>query len=75
LGSVVVNTLRDVGRKNIGKAQFFLKATKDTKKDIMGAINVDVLIGENQISYPRINGSGNDFINNLYDLGLSMYDN
>jgi len=48
-----------------------LKATKDTKKDI----NVDVLIGENQFSYSRINGSGNDFINNLYDLGLSMYGN
>jgi hypothetical protein len=52
-----------------------LKATKDTKKDIMGAINVDVLIGENRISYSRINGHGNDFINNLYDLGLSMYGN
>jgi hypothetical protein len=52
-----------------------LRATKDTKKYIMGAINVDVLIGENQISYSRTNGSGDDFINNVYDLGLSMYGN
>jgi hypothetical protein len=71
---VVVNTLSNVGRKNIRKAQF-LKATKDTKKDIMDAINVDVLIGENQFSYSITNGSGNDFIKKLYDLGLSMYGN
>jgi len=31
----------------------------------MGARNFNVLIGENQISYSIINGSGNDFMNNL----------
>jgi hypothetical protein len=31
----------------------------------MGAKYVDVSIGENEISYPKINGSGNDFMDNL----------
>ncbi len=31
LGSVVVDTLKDVGRKNIGKAQFFWKQQKTPK--------------------------------------------
>jgi hypothetical protein len=30
-------------------------------------------LGENQISYSKINGSGNDFMNNLYNHGLSIY--
>ncbi len=38
----------------------------------MGDINIDVLIGVNYISYLRINWSGNDFMNNLYDHVLSM---
>jgi hypothetical protein len=43
LGNTLGITLKDVG-----KAQtFFLKAINDTKKDIMGAINVNVLVGEN----------------------------
>jgi hypothetical protein len=33
---------------------------------------VNVLIGEHKISYARINGNENDFMNNLYDHGLSM---
>jgi hypothetical protein len=54
---------------------YFLKAINDTKKDIMGAINVNVLVGENEFSYFRINGREFDFMDNLYDLGLSMYGN
>jgi hypothetical protein len=42
-----------------------LLTTKATRKDIIGAKNGDVLISENLISYFRINGSGNDFMNNL----------
>jgi hypothetical protein len=41
------------------------KTTKATKKDIIDAKNGDVLISENLISYFRINGSGNDIMNNL----------
>ncbi len=48
---------------------------KDTKKDIMNIINANVLVEKNQISYFTINGSEKDFMNNLYDLGLSMYGN
>jgi hypothetical protein len=32
---------------NVWKAQIILKATKGTKKDIMGAINIKVSISEN----------------------------
>jgi hypothetical protein len=39
--------------------------TKGAKKNIMGAKNVNILVGENQTSYSRINGSGNDFVDNL----------
>jgi hypothetical protein len=38
------------GGKNIedvGKAQMFLNATKGIKKDFMGVININVLIGQN----------------------------
>jgi hypothetical protein len=41
----------------------------------MGVINVNVLVGENEFSYFRINGREFDFMDNLYDLGLSMYGN
>ncbi len=36
----------------------------------MDATNVNVSIGENEISYFSINESGNDFMANLYDHGL-----
>jgi len=36
---------------------------------------VNVSIGEHKISYSKINGSGNDFTNNLYDHGLSTCGN
>jgi len=39
--------------------------TRGAKKNIMGAKNVNILVGENKITYFRINGSGNDFVDNL----------
>jgi hypothetical protein len=63
------------GRKNIGECWkgpnvFFMKATKGTIKIIiMDAININILIHENQISYSKNNESENDFMDNLYDLG------
>jgi hypothetical protein len=40
----------------------------------MGVENVNVLVGENQISYLRSNESGNDStLDNLYDYGLPMF--
>jgi hypothetical protein len=41
----------------------------------MGARNINVLTGENLISYSRINGSENDFMDNLYDHVLLMFGN
>lgn len=41
----------------------------------MNVINVNILVHENQISYSKFNGNEKDFMNNLYGLGLSMYDN
>jgi hypothetical protein len=41
----------------------------------MGVKNINVLIGENWISYSRINGSGNDFMDKLYDHVLLMFGN
>ncbi len=35
----------------------------------------NVSIGEHKISYARIDGSGIDFMNNLYDHGLSTCGN
>ncbi len=48
----------------------FLEVMKCAKKEIMNAKNVKILVGEN-----RNNGSGNDFMDNLYDHGLSMSNN
>ncbi len=42
MGSIIGKTLG-----NVWKAQIILKATKGTKKDIMGAINIKVSISEN----------------------------
>jgi len=52
------------------------EAMRGAKKDIMGVENVNVLVGENQMSYFRSNESGNDFtLDNLYDYGLPMFGN
>jgi hypothetical protein len=52
------------------------EALTGAKKDIMGVENVNVFVGENQISYLRSNESGNYFtLNNLYDNGLPMFGN
>jgi hypothetical protein len=48
---------------------------KATKKDIINLVNINILVDENQISYSKISGSEKDFMDNLYNLGLSMYDN
>jgi hypothetical protein len=50
------------------RLNLFFYAMKGAKKDIMGARNVSVVVGEN-------NKSGNDFMDNLYDLRLSMFSN
>jgi hypothetical protein len=41
----------------------------------MGARNIKVLVSENKIKYSKINGNGNNFMNNLYDHVLLMFDN
>jgi hypothetical protein len=38
---------------------------KDAEEDIMGARNINVLVHENEILDSKINGSGNDFMDNL----------
>jgi hypothetical protein len=40
----------------------------------MNAINFNVSISENEISYSKINGSENNFMNNLYEPRLLRYD-
>jgi hypothetical protein len=40
------------------------EAMRVAKKNIMDAKNVDVLVGKNESSYFRINGSENDFMDN-----------
>ncbi len=71
--------LRVVGKhdkKNIGKPwknPFVFKVMKGTKKDIMNVINVNILVDESQISYSKINWSEKDFMDNIYDLGLSIF--
>jgi len=39
----------------------------------MGARNIYFLVGENYIPCLEINGSGNDFMGNLYDQGLPNF--
>jgi hypothetical protein len=46
---------------------------KNIKKDIMGVKNINVAIGENEISYFKINGNKNNFMGNLYDHGLLIF--
>ncbi len=38
----------------------------------MGVKNIGVLVGENEISYFKINGNENNFMGNLHDHGLSI---
>jgi hypothetical protein len=47
----------------LGKPQ--RKVMKDAGKDIMSARNINVLVHENEILDSKINGSGNDFMDNL----------
>jgi hypothetical protein len=60
----------NVGGCRKGLEKLVFETTTTTKKDVMDAINVKVSIGENKISYSKINESGNDFMDNLYDHGL-----
>ncbi len=57
------------GRKGIGKcwkrSKILFWSNEGAKKDIMDVKNINVLIGENEISYSKSNGNENDFINNL----------
>ncbi len=48
---------------------------KNIEKDIMGVKNISVLVGENEISYFRINENENSFMGNLYDHGLPTFGN
>jgi hypothetical protein len=41
----------------------------------MDAKNINVIVCEKNNSYSKINGNGNDFMNNLYDNGLVMFSN
>jgi hypothetical protein len=41
----------------------------------MGIKNTNVLVGENWISYSKVNRSENKFMDNLYDHVLLMFDN
>jgi hypothetical protein len=43
------------------------------KIDIMGVRNINFSVGENWIPCFKINGSGNDFMGNLYDHGLPFF--
>ncbi len=41
----------------------------------MGVKHISVSIGENEISYSRINEKENNFMGSLYDHGLPIFDN
>jgi len=43
--------------------------------NIMNVKNINGLESEIWISYSRINESGNNFMDNLYNYGLLMFDN
>ncbi len=47
---------------------------KNVKKDIMGFKHINVSIGENEISYSRIN-ENNSLMGSLYDHGLPIFGN
>jgi len=61
LGTMVGNTLGNI--KKFPKIFFW--HNERHQKDNMGVRNVNVLLGEIWISYSRINGSENDFMDNL----------
>lgn len=50
------------------------KTPKKERKKLMNAINFNVSISENEISYSKINGSENNFMNNLYEPRLLRYE-
>jgi hypothetical protein len=39
----------------------------------MGVKNINFLIGENKISYSKMNENENNILNNLYDHGLPIF--
>jgi hypothetical protein len=41
----------------------------------MDVKNINVIICEKEILYSKIDGSGNDFMNNFYGHGLVMFSN
>jgi hypothetical protein len=58
-----------IGKKSgdIWKAKIIFKAMKGTKKDIMGAININVSVKWKLNSCFKIHGNENDFMDNLFD--------
>jgi hypothetical protein len=48
---------------------------KNIKKYIMGVKHISVSIGENEISYSKINENENNFMGTLYDHGLPIFGN
>jgi hypothetical protein len=48
---------------------------KNIKIDFMGVKNISVLIGENEILGFKINEIENNFMGNLYDHGLPVFNN
>ncbi len=38
-------------------------------RNVWKSLNINDLVGENEISYSKIKGSENDFMDNLYDHG------
>ncbi len=67
LGSVEERTLKRPKKK--------IWNSNSTNKDSMDVKNINVIVCEKEILYSKINGSGNDFMNNLYDHGLVMFSN
>ncbi len=61
LGNTMWKMLGDVGK---ARRKEILK-NEGTKKNLMNAKDVNVLIIQNWISCSGINGSGNDFMENL----------
>jgi hypothetical protein len=54
---------------------YFKGKMKKIKHDNMGVKNINVLVGENEISYLKTNENENNFIGNLYDHGLLIFGN
>jgi ATP-dependent RNA circularization protein (DNA/RNA ligase family) len=52
---------------------YFKKIMKNIKKDIMDVKNINVIVGENEISFKKINENKNNFIGNLYNHELPIF--